>query len=321
MPQRKGEKPKKAPAEIDRLEWCFKDCPNDELLDCWQYEFSREVDWLKSAVARRRGPITTKYDAKVHVDTLSEFAQGAFCSFLLMPQWPDEPYLSISREERHNRIMWTRRSELLRWTSRSELLRWTSRSELSQAAALLADTPVLLKSPLPSEIEEKILANSLVPFEVPKGIEEQLADCLQNVGGLPRPRVRSENNLTELALLQIDWTLPDSELIRAFRAYIKEFRPAVPNSLPIRNTGKKVPDSIRRRELDQLGRFRLMRANGENVELARATGHLSSGNPNPWYQARRAVKKMLENAETQIVPRLSRVELEDFTTLSTPSKR
>jgi hypothetical protein len=112
MPQRKGKKPKKAPSEIDRLEWCFEECPDDELFYCWQYEFSREVDWLKSAVARRRSPFTTKYGAIVPVDTLSGLARSGFYVFLVMPQWPNEPYFSVGREERHKWIAWEYRSEL-----------------------------------------------------------------------------------------------------------------------------------------------------------------------------------------------------------------
>jgi hypothetical protein len=297
---------------LDRREWFFeKDCPKDEVYDCWLYEFSREVDWLKAAVARLRAQIATKHGKTVN--TLSRLAEETFYTFLLMPQWPAKPYLSVSEEERHKWIMWTRRSELVGWTSRSEL---------SQAAALLVDTPILLKSPLPSEIEDKILADYLVPREVPKGIEAQLAACLQNVGGpsLRRPRVRSKNNLMELALLLIDWGLPDSLLIRAFESYIKEFRPLVPNSLRIRHTGKSDPDSMRLRQLDQLGRFRLWRANGQNVESARQTGYLSASH-HCWYRAQRAVTALLENAETQIIPLLSRVELENFRALNTPSKR
>ena len=285
MPQRKGEKPNNAPTEIDRLEWCFEGCPDDELRDCWLYEFAREIWWLKEIVERRRKPVTLRNGQQSQIDTLTHFARKTHYSFLLRPDWPTQPYLSASTEERQKWIEWTR-----------------------------------------LQTEQESLANSLVPVEVPKGIEEQLAACLQNVGGFRRPRVRSKDNLTELALVLIDWTLPDSFLTEAFESYIKEFRPLVPNSPMLRRTGKAEPDSMRARQLEQLGRFRLLRANRQNVKLAlaAAAGHLKSDSYswyNSWYRARREVKQLLRNAETQIIPGLSRVELENFTSLNTPSKR
>jgi hypothetical protein len=258
----------KDPIDIPEREWNFADCPKDEIEQCWLYEFSREIDWLKAAVAKRRAPITTKCGAKVQVDTLTRFARETLYAFLLMPQWPAQPYLSVPQKER---CMW---------------IEWTC-----------------------LETEQEFLASSLVPPDVPEGIGEQLAACLQNVGGLRlrRPRVRSENNLLELALVRIDWKLPDSHLIRAFEAFVKEFRPLVPDSLPVRHTGKTAPDSKRLWQFIQLGRFRLLRANENNVKRARETGHLA-GSPDPWYRARKAVEALLKNAETLIIPRLSRAE-------------
>ena len=88
MPQRKGEKPKNAPAEIDRLEWCFGDCPSDELFDCWIYEFARELGWLREFVATQKAK------------KLEKLAQATYYSFLLFPQWPAKPYLSVEPSER-----------------------------------------------------------------------------------------------------------------------------------------------------------------------------------------------------------------------------
>ena len=215
---------------------------------------------------------------QIQIDTLSRFARHTNYSFLLRPDWPAQPYLSASREERQKWIAWTR-----------------------------------------LQTEQEILANSLVPVEVPKGIEEQLADSLHNFGR-PRPRVRSKSDLTELALLLIDWTLPDSLLVRAFESYVKEFRPMVPNSLPIRYTGKREPDSTRLRQLEQLGRFRWLRVMGQSIKRARETGYLA-GSHDSWYRARRAVDALIKNAETQIIPRLSRTELENFPSSLKPSLR
>jgi hypothetical protein len=264
--------PKEHPIDLRETEWNFEHCPKKEIEQCWLYEFSREVDWLKAAVAKRRGPFTTKYGATVRVDSLTSFARDTLYAFLLMPQWPNEPYLSVPREERRKWIFWTR-----------------------------------------LETKKEFLAYSLVPIDVPEGIEEKLVACTQNWGTqfVRRPRVRSGDNLSELALIQIDWTRPDSDLIRAFKKFVKVFRPLVPDSLRVRHTGRTAPDSRMLQQLVQLGRFRLLRANGNNFKRAIETGHLA-GSDTSWYRARRAVEALLKNAEASIIPRLSRAEFEKF---------
>jgi hypothetical protein len=261
----------KGPIDLPEREWNFADCPKDETEQCWLYEFSREIDWLKAAVAKRRAPITTKSGATVQIDTLTRFARETLYGFLLMPQWPTAPYLSVSEEERHKWIGWMR-----------------------------------------LQTDQEFLASSLVPTHVPEGIEEQLADCYWNFRWLRHPRVRSEDNLSELALIRIDWSRSDSDLIRAFEAYLKEFRPPgwlVPGSLAVRHTGRTTPDSRRLQQLVQLGKFRLLRANENEVKRARETGHLA-GSHDSWYRARKAVEALLKNSETEIVPRLPRAAFE-----------
>jgi hypothetical protein len=255
MPQRKGEKPKKGPAEIDRLEWCFDDCPSDELFDCWRYEFARELGWLREFVATQKAK------------KLEELAHDAtFYSFLLFPKWPSEPYLSASEEERHNCI---------------------ARARL--------------------QTEQEIRANSLVPRQLPKGTGKALADSLRDLG---RPRIHSQNSLMELALLGIHWAKPDSVLIEAFESYIKEFRPLEPYS-PIRFTGRREPDFMRRMQLRRLGMFRLIRANHDNChathkafchEFGKDGGPLKKADV--WYRARDKTEALIKERGAQLRHRL-----------------
>jgi hypothetical protein len=250
---------------LPELEWNFADCPPDEIYDCWLYEFAREIGWLKGIVELRRKPTTLRNGQEVQVDTLTPFARETFYSFLLRPDWPAQPYLSASPEERHKWIRWTR-----------------------------------------LQTEQEIDAQFLIPNLVPKTVHEQLADSLENLG---RARIRTEDNRLELALLRIDWAMPDSLLARAFESYLREFRPINPD-FPIHHTGKRDPDSTRLRQLEKLGRFRVLRANGQSIKRAMETGYLA-GSHDSWYRARRAVETLLKNAESLIIPRLSRSELEN----------
>jgi hypothetical protein len=259
--------PKEDPIDLPETEWNFEHCPKNEIEQCWLYEFSREVGWLKAAVAKRRAPITGRDGTKHQVDTLTPFARDTLYAFLLIPQWPVAPYLSIPQEERRKWISWTR-----------------------------------------LQTEQEFLATSLVPMHVPEGIEEQLASCLRDFAHIRRLRVR-EKYLSELALIRIDWSRPNSDLIRAFEAYIKVFRPPEPRSWRVRPTGRTMPDSRMLQQLVQLGRFRLLRANGNKFERVKETGHLV-GSSDSWYRARRRVEALIKDSEASIVPRLSRAKLE-----------
>jgi hypothetical protein len=255
MQPRKGEEPKNAPAKIDRLEWCFDDCPRDELFDCWLYEFARELGWLREFVAIQKAK---KLEELAH--------EAAFYSFLLFPQWPSEPYLSVSEEERHSCMALVR-----------------------------------------PKTEQEILANSLVPRQLPKGTRKALADSLRASG---RPRIHSKDSLVELALLRIHWSRPDSVLIDAFKAYIKQFRPLDPYS-PIRHTGRKEPDSKRRMQLRQLGMFRLIRANQDNCHATHTAFCYEFGKDgvplkkaDAWYRAQAKSEALIKEVGAEFRRRL-----------------
>ncbi len=78
-------KAKPVPVRLDRREWDFSECPESELYDCWLYEFARELDWVRDFAATRK-------------EKALEYA--ALNSFLIFSQWPENPYLSVSQDER-----------------------------------------------------------------------------------------------------------------------------------------------------------------------------------------------------------------------------
>jgi hypothetical protein len=84
------------PVPISKLEYkfdgCpeekFDSCPREELFDCLRYELARELCWLR------------EFAAKQKAKKLKELAGVTCYSFLLFPQWPAQPYLSINPSER-----------------------------------------------------------------------------------------------------------------------------------------------------------------------------------------------------------------------------
>src|SRR6266481_2532143 len=83
------------PVKPEKAEWDFSDCPERELFDCWVYEIAREADSIRDFVHEQRA---------LQVDTLTSTARITSYSFLLFPDWPKVPYLSIKPQERRASI-------------------------------------------------------------------------------------------------------------------------------------------------------------------------------------------------------------------------
>ena len=97
---------------IDRNEWNFFECPDNEVNFCFLYEYTREASGeitpsLREGVAALRQKVTdpTSFDA------LSAFAldlvgpgAGTWRLIVAFPEWPAKPYLSLDTEERSRRL-------------------------------------------------------------------------------------------------------------------------------------------------------------------------------------------------------------------------
>jgi len=232
-----------APVRLDRLEWDFSECPDSEIYDCWLYEFAREVDWVRDfAVSQKEKALQ----------------YAVLYSFLIFPDWPEKPYLSVSEDER------------LR-------LRRTVR-------------------PDEKEIEADFFDMTKLGFYI---LQQFIKNAREQSG---RPVVRSKTGRIQVSLFEIDWMFPDSMLLRFFESYLTKNRPA--HIHPIEHRAKAVPDAKRKRQLRELGMFRLVRANALNISRARKTGFLKSKKADPWYSAVKNIELLLESADSEIVPRL-----------------
>lgn len=236
------------PVRLETAECLFDDCPDEEVLECWRYEFSREVDWLKSAIGRHRARNAQKNGTIAY-------------SFMVMPQWPSKPYLSIEKKEREE---------------------WIERTR--------------------GGTEQEMRAYFLVPDRLLGRMED--CELIKDRGA-----IRTKNQRLEITPFRIDWGVPDTVLLKCFEAYLKQFRPAAIQ--PKSHAAKKTPDFVRRQQLRQLGMFRIIQANGGSIARAKeAAKHIQTEKLDPWYEARKVVSDIIENAERKIVPELSREEFE-----------
>jgi hypothetical protein len=96
---------------LPEAEWNFKNCPHEELQECFYYEFYREVPEVREWITKwRNDAVGTDFEAlesSLTFDRMGELGSrlnlpdiGWFCIY---PEWPQKPFLSIPDTERRER--------------------------------------------------------------------------------------------------------------------------------------------------------------------------------------------------------------------------
>lgn len=160
----------------------------------------------------------------------------------------------------------------------------------------------IIKLARPSDQEME--AALLVPQMDPKGIEVLLHELRDSLEKGERPRVSHSSERLEFALLRIDWVFPDTLLLQFLKSYLKQYRPAVVRLHE--RTGKEAPDSKHFYHLQQLGMYRVLRANDWKVTRAIEAGHfnLSKSNRKAWSKARKAVENAISDFTSEFLRKL-----------------
>jgi hypothetical protein len=92
--------------ELVREKWDFSKCPDEELMECWFYEFRCESPYARQEIASWRQTCNAgTFDKLLYLArgtlTWAKYGQQFYA---LCPEWPDAPYLSISPAERKRRL-------------------------------------------------------------------------------------------------------------------------------------------------------------------------------------------------------------------------
>ena len=92
---------------IPREEWDFSECPPNEAHDCWAWEYSRECKLIQEDVSqlrkRKRKKTFDAYFKSISMDIFKGKPGRAMHSFYFCPEFPENPYLSVSSKERERR--------------------------------------------------------------------------------------------------------------------------------------------------------------------------------------------------------------------------
>ena len=243
------------------FEWAFPKRDDEELRDCYFYEFSRENQavrkWVKNW--REKNPGIRFDDWKPFFNRFSEVKRHPFLSelFTFSPEWPAAPYLSIPAHERARR--------------RKLILRPPPNADISRAL-----NPINISMIIWERLQHKV---------------EPTRDELE------RGILKKRNTFHEIAAFQIDWRHSDGTLTKQFTNWLKMFRPKVIEQWKIKGKGMSSVQMLK--ELKALGAWRLIHKFGmkwdeaENLTSEDAAGKeiapLCEGQSN-WSRACRLVE-------------------------------
>ena len=178
---------------LPEAEWNFKNCPHEELQDCFYYEFYREVSEVKEWITKwRNGAKGTDFEAlesSLTFDRMGELGSRLDLPdvgwFPIYPEWPEKPFLSITDKERR-----ARRHHL-------------DPEPASRPSWRLYPSTEATRRGLPIGWE-------------------RIVDAFENSGMWPVAAV--EENAW-IAPFKIDWEHSDKQLSEAFDSWLKTYRP------------------------------------------------------------------------------------------------
>jgi len=246
-------------AKLEREDWDFSKCFDDEVQDCFDYEFARESKEAISYIERGRAPARRKTfenlfrliweDRPEYVGekTPPTLPAGLF-SFC--PEWPDEPYLSINRQERKRRL------KAMGGTSTAD--------EIGRDLCKLSG------------------------LEMVRGYCE-LGGTIQSI----------KHEWQWYAGFEIDWRLSNEEMIRSFKDWLNDNRPSHIKPIKDSKVGAGSPQRRMRADLKALGAFRLMRKHGTWLKAHNASFDdvtkkgLLAYSPSAWTRAKQRAASLI----------------------------
>jgi hypothetical protein len=178
---------------LSETEWNFKNCPDEEVRDCFYYEFHREIPEVREWITKWRndteGTDFEALESSLTFDRMAELGNRLDLPdvswFPIYPEWPEKPFLSIPDKERR-----ARRHRL-------------DPEPASRLSWRLYPSTEATRRGLPIDWE-------------------RIADAFENSGMWPVAAV--EENAW-IAPFKIDWEHSDKQLSEAFDSWLKTCRP------------------------------------------------------------------------------------------------
>ena len=275
MPQ----KTKEPLDEFPREEWDFTDLTEDQVGECWSYEFARQLPRLIKRIEEWRAQVPKQDDlfeayrnfAGGHATPFIQFAYELFLipsgAYYLFPEWPKTPYCHIKPGKRRERIENLWKEEKRSFPSGREIVPHPAEYGLDFSTADYGWNEDAWESFTKSVKAEINRSNTLRAFRGPSG---------------------------ELMMFRIRWDMSDKNILGSIQRWLSANRPKKFEKLG--SVGRSNPLPKRRKQLEQLGKFRIVQQNKGNWDIEWEGKGLFS-DQSQWIKCRKSVEGIIADLE------------------------
>jgi hypothetical protein len=266
---------------LSRAEWNFRDLRDDQVEECWTYEFTRECPSLINLVEQWRNGVRGEHN----FDNFKRHAGGRktgcirvadqlhfipIGSYFMFPEWPSTPYLDIPPGIRRDRTR----------------------------ALLEAETSMNLSKTPQSEAAEQIWRNRDASVPNLREIEPHPAELgmFHSGGFICMPSSvfdkskLSQPSTDQISLFRLDWDRTDDEIHKQLANWLKANRPRPP--LTSRSIGGRHPFRKLKKDLERLGKVRIVRSCNNDYSIDWEGKRLFADQPQ-WIKCRKSVEGII----------------------------
>jgi hypothetical protein len=291
---------------LSKAEWDFRSLPDDQVEDCWTYEFARECpklvslikDWRHSVLRTQATPKADRAAERLGVHSADDPDFNAFKrhaggskpafirignalrmiplgAYLMFPEWPEMPYQDIPPGLRRVRL------EALLEKETSKGLSQTAQSGAADRAWKSRDGRV----PNLREIEAHPVELGMITrgnvICMPASVFDKSSILLEGTD--------------QIVIFRIPWDLSDTEILGLVSNWLKANRPRPHKKLG--SVGGSDPRRKQRKDLERLGKMRIVRFRDNDYNTLWQGKKLFADQPQ-WIKCRKAVKRITQEFES-----------------------
>jgi hypothetical protein len=261
--------------EFPREEWDFTDLPDDQVEECWSYEFARQLPRLIKRIEGWRAQALKQDDlfeayrkfAGGHATPFIQIAEKLFLipsgAYYLFPEWPKVPYCKIKPSERRERIERLWKEEKGSSPSGREIVPHPAEYRLDFSTADYGWNEDAWGRFTISLKEEIIRSNTLRAF---RGASD------------------------ELIMFRIRWDMSDKNILGSIHRWLSANRPKEFEKLG--SVGRSNPLPKRRKQLEQLGKYRIVQQN-KGTWIIDWEGKKLFSDQSQWIKCRKSVEGII----------------------------
>ena len=242
------------------------DLPDDQIEECWAWEYGRESPELTDVVSKWRAQVPTKeFSAYLRASggVVTPFITVGDETFLIqlgayyiVPEWPKSPYRAISPGRRREYLQVLRARE-------ERFLPPIGLEARPMEYELWGTTNISAWKRFLRSLRENIAANRFRAFRT---------------------------DLSELVMMLIEWRLSDREILALMSKWLKKNRPPTV-SINTEHQGAGDPIRAKRKQLELLGKYRIVRAKEGDWQNAVAEGLFAD--QSHWIKCRKLVEEII----------------------------